>query len=84
MHRAGVPNAQLSQALTERDCSLTAADQSLLERAIDRLNLSARASQRILRVARTISDLEGADRIRTAHLTEAIGYRRTAMASQVA
>jgi len=38
--------------------------------------LSARSMHRILRVARTIADLEGGERIRTAHLTEAIGYRR--------
>ncbi|MEZ5546058.1 MAG: YifB family Mg chelatase-like AAA ATPase [Lysobacteraceae bacterium] len=84
LQRADVPNAQLSQALTERDCALSTSDQTLLERAIDRLNLSARASQRILRVARTIADLAGADRIATAHLTEAIGYRRTGAARQAA
>jgi magnesium chelatase family protein len=40
------------------------------------LQLSARATQRILRVARTLADLEGAERIAAAHLTEAIGYRQ--------
>ena len=60
----------------QRDCELTANDRSLLERALDRLGLSARAYHRILRVARTIADLAGSERIGTAHLTEAIQYRR--------
>lgn len=74
--RAGKANAHLSQRDTEIHCVLDTADQTLLERAIDRLRLSARASQRILRVARTIADLAGSERIATTHLTEAIGYRR--------
>ena len=74
--RAGKANAHLSQRDTERHCTLTAADQALLERAIDRLRLSARASQRILRVARSIADLAGVEAIGTTHLSEAIGYRR--------
>ena len=74
--RAGKPNAHLSQRDTGRDCVLRDPDQTLLERAIEHLRLSARASQRILRVARTIADLAGADAIATPHLTEAIGYRR--------
>lgn len=43
---------------------------------MDRLHLSARASQRILRVARTLADLSGSQDIATAHLAEAISYRR--------
>lgn len=76
--RAGRTNAHLSQAETSRHCVLTPDDQTLLERAIDRLRLSARASQRILRVARTIADLADEDAIGTRHLGEAIGYRRFA------
>ncbi len=76
LQRANLPNAHLTQAATERFCGLSPNDQSLLERAIDRLNLSARAAQRILRVARTIADLANAERIATAHLTEAISHRR--------
>ncbi len=74
--RNGRANAQLSQRETERECRLTEPDQLLLERAMDALQLSARGTHRILRVARTIADLANADRIGTAHLTEAIGYRR--------
>ncbi len=80
LRRAGLPNAALPQALTERDCPLVPNDRALLERAIDRLHLSARASQRILRVARTIADLAGSEAIATAHLAEAIGYRRVDVA----
>jgi magnesium chelatase family protein len=74
--RAGKSNAQLDQAETSSACRLEASDRALLERAIDSLQLSARSMHRILRVARTIADLAGCHRIATAHLTEAIGYRR--------
>jgi len=50
-------------------------DQALLERAVDRLGLSARAYHRVLKVARTLADLDGAGDIATAHLAEALGYR---------
>ncbi|MDR6990201.1 putative ATPase with chaperone activity [Luteimonas sp. 3794] len=73
--RAGTLNAQLDQSATMRDCRLTPKDQALLERAIEALHLSARSMHRILRVARTIADLDGSDSIATPHLTEALGYR---------
>ena len=73
--RAGVTNAALDQAATARDCRLAPGDQALLERAIDALHLSARAMHRILRVARTIADLDGEPRIASAHLKEALSYR---------
>jgi magnesium chelatase family protein len=73
--RAGQPNARLGQAGTLAACRLSDADQQLLERAIDALQLSARAMHRILRVARTIADLADSEHIATAHLTEALGYR---------
>lgn len=76
LQRAGRPNARLDQARTDRDCRLAPSDQQLLERAIERLQLSARSLHRILRVARTIADLAGSASIATAHLSEAIGYRR--------
>ncbi len=74
--RAGKANAALGQAETVTACRLQEADQLLLERAVDALQLSARSMHRILRVARTIADLDGADAIATTHLTEAIGLRR--------
>lgn len=71
----GVLNARLTQAQTERHCALAAKDRQMLERAVATLQLSARSLHRILRVARTIADLEGADALTGVHLAEAIGYR---------
>ena len=76
MQRAGKTNALLDQSETEAYCALSAKDQRLLERAMESLQLSARATHRILRVARSIADLEGCPDIGTTHLTEAIGYRQ--------
>ncbi|MET0327611.1 MAG: YifB family Mg chelatase-like AAA ATPase [Luteimonas sp.] len=73
--RAGVLNARLDQAGTDRHCRLAPKDQALLERAIEALHLSARAMHRILRVSRTIADLEDSEAIASRHLTEALGYR---------
>ncbi|MEN1961198.1 YifB family Mg chelatase-like AAA ATPase [Luteimonas sp. MJ246] len=75
LERTGVLNARLDQSGTGTHCRLAAADQALLERAIDNLQLSARAMHRILRVARTIADLAGSSAIGSAHLAEALGYR---------
>ena len=74
--RAGKPNAVLGNRECERDCRLSPRDGALLEQAVERLGLSARAYHRILRVARTIADLDASDRIATPHLAEAIAYRR--------
>ncbi len=68
-------NAQMTNALTARFCTLCEDGHRMLERIVDRLGMSARAYDRILKVARTIADLEGADSIKTAHLSEAIQYR---------
>lgn len=73
--RAGGPNARLGQAETAAACRLGDTDQQLLERAVERLQLSARSMMRILRVARTIADLDESACIQTPHLSEAIGYR---------
>jgi len=73
--RAGRSNAQLGAAEVERDCRLDAAARPLLEQAMSRLALSARAYHRILKVARTIADLAGCPTIGTGHLAEAIRYR---------
>jgi magnesium chelatase family protein len=74
--RSGKPNARLGQAETMMVCRLSDGDQLMLERAIDALQLSARSMHRILRVARTIADLAQSEHIATAHLAEALGYRR--------
>ena len=55
---------------------MTEQDYQLVEKAIIRLGLSARAYHRILKVARTIADLAGSRQIQTEHLSEAISYRR--------
>jgi len=73
--RSAQPNARLDQAQTNAHCRLTASDSALLERAVDALRLSARSLHRILRVARTIADLDASESIETPHLTEAISYR---------
>jgi magnesium chelatase family protein len=74
--RAGKVNSALSNREAERDCALDARSQALLDRAIERLGLSARAYHRILRVARTIADLAGQTSIDAAALSESIQYRR--------
>lgn len=78
MQRAGKPNALLGAHELRRDCALSASDRALLERALDKLGLSARAYHRILRVARTVADLAGSEAIATPHLSETIQYRRLA------
>jgi len=76
MSRAGKANYLLENKEIERDCRLSENDYQLLEQAISRLGLSARAYHRILKVARTIADLADSEHIQTTHLSEAIGYRR--------
>jgi magnesium chelatase family protein len=65
----------MSAKQVRRNCPIGPEGQRLLEAAIERLGLSARGHDRILKVARTIADLGGDETIRTAHLAEAIQYR---------
>ena len=68
-------NGQMSHRQVRRFCRLTAEGREILGRAVERLGLSARAHDRVLRVARTIADLEGTAEIEPDHLAEAVQYR---------
>ena len=68
-------NAQLPSRLVRRWCAADAAGTKLLRTAMDKLRLSARAYDRILKVARTIADLEGEENVTAVHLAEAINFR---------
>ncbi len=74
--RANKANYLLENKEIEVYCKLSDSNYQLLEQAISRLEMSARAYHRILKVARTIADLAGSEHIQTLHLSEAIGYRR--------
>jgi len=75
LERQGCCNAQLGNKLLDRYCALGDAGRQLLERAAERLALSPRGVHRVLKVARTLADLEAADTIGEAQLAEAIAYR---------
>jgi magnesium chelatase family protein len=68
-------NAQMSSRQIREYCKLDDASLQLLKLAMERLNLSARAYDRILKVARTIADLDAAENIAPQHISEAIQYR---------
>ena len=68
-------NAQMNTKQIREFCALDEASKSLLKTAMERLNLSARAYDRILKVSRTIADLEGASTVVSSHIAEAIQYR---------
>ena len=68
-------NAQMSNRQIKKYCPIGRDSHGLLEMAIDKLGLSARAFNRILKIARTIADLEGASDISVHHVSEAIQYR---------
>ncbi len=78
LQRQGKSNAALGTQEIEQFCQLDAAGEALLKQAIARLNLSARAYHRVLKLARSVADLAGSDAITTPHLAEAIQYRRQA------
>ncbi|MET3731610.1 YifB family Mg chelatase-like AAA ATPase [Moheibacter stercoris] len=68
-------NAQMGPKELDAYCQLDETGKSLIKTAMERLNLSARAYDRILRVARTIADLEGSEALKSYHISEAIQYR---------
>lgn len=68
-------NATMKTAFIKKYCKLDKESKSLLKDAFNKLGLSARAHDRILKVARTIADLEGSENIKLYHLAEAIQYR---------
>jgi magnesium chelatase family protein len=68
-------NAQMSSKMLKEICVISTAGQNLLKTAMERLNLSARAYDRILKVSRTIADLAASADIKIEHLAEAIQYR---------
>ncbi len=81
LNRQGCHNAALENRELEQWCALGSAEKAFLAKAMETLGLSARGYHRVLRVARTIADLAGEERIGLPHLSEAIGYRRLAVAS---
>ena len=68
-------NAAMTSRMIRRYCKIDPESEQMLERAMTRLGLSARAYDRILKVSRTIADLEGSEEIRSPHVAEAVGYR---------
>ena len=72
---ANKTNAAMTPAQIRKYCVLAPEQSSILEAAMDELGLSARAWDRILKVSRTIADLDNSDSIKTTHLLEAISYR---------
>ena len=72
-------NAYMPPAMIGRYCRLDDAGEKLMQGAFDRLGLTGRSHDRILRMARTIADLEGAEAIEAPHLAEAIQYRSSSI-----
>ena len=68
-------NAQMSPRLIRKYCVIDQQSKAMLENSITRLGLSARAYDRILKVSRTLADIEGKDQIESQHVGEAIQYR---------
>jgi magnesium chelatase family protein len=74
-HATATLNSRMTTRQLRRYCALDEEGKNLLKQAMEELGLSARAHDRILRMARTIADLEGAADIRPGHVIEAINYR---------
>jgi magnesium chelatase family protein len=75
--RQGGPNSALSGRFLREACALRDDSEALFSRAIDRMGLSGRGHDRVLRVARTVADLSGEGKIGVEHLAEALNYRRS-------
>ena len=75
LERQDKPNAALAGAELDRHCALDESGRELLRQAMRRLRGSARVLHRTLRVARTIADLEGAERLGARHVAQAVQYR---------
>ena len=75
--RQSSPNSALSGRLLREVCALRGDAQTLFSRAVDRMGLSGRGHDRVLRVARTVGDLSGEEEIAAEHVAEALKYRRS-------
>jgi len=75
VERQGGPNGRLGVADTVQHCRITPAARNLLAEAVERLPLSARTYHKVLRIARTLADMDDAPRIEPPHVAEAIGLR---------
>jgi len=69
-------NAQMGPMKIEKYCQLDSSSLQLLQRSVEKLGLSARAYHRILKIARTIADMEERENIELSHVAEAVQYRR--------
>ncbi|MBT8438437.1 MAG: ATP-binding protein, partial [Gammaproteobacteria bacterium] len=81
LQRSNILNSQLTNRQIDEVCMLEKRDRLLLETAIEKLQLSARAYHRILKLARTIADMDNVEDISTRHLSESINYRQLDRAS---
>ena len=74
-HKGIYCNAQMTGRMIRKYAEPDSNGMQMLQMAMERLNLSARAYDRILKVARTIADLEGSEQVQSNHIAEAVGYR---------
>ena len=73
--KGGHCNAQMTEKLIHQFINLNKESLALLQIGMERFKLSARAYNRILKVARTIADLDGSENVQSSHIAEAVGYR---------
>jgi magnesium chelatase family protein len=77
--RQGFPNSMLAGRRLREVCALRGDAEILFSRAVDRMGLSGRGHDRVLRVGRTVADLAGEDEIAAEHVAEALNYRRSGL-----